>query len=581
MSTLDLEILGYFCDETLEYLQTWERICISMEKESKTGSVDWDSLCRIAHNMKGSSRSVGLVAFGAFVHQGEDFLIALRDGKLPVQTQMVSLLLEFQMILLTWVNQLHVNPDYTPDTSDFFRRLQQGTVDQNFEPVPLTSAVQPHVPALVVPEEESVEVAPKGVAAQPTSVEPPSQKKPVTEGRRSADETVRVSASKLDQLIQMIGELSTHQAIIWYSRNAQTKEQKQILQNSMYLSKKVTKELYEQALSLRMQPLQSTFQRLERNARDLAQDLGKKVNVVVSGGEVELDKTVVERVLDPLTHIVRNSIDHGIEKTEQRLSLQKSESGSLSISAQQDVSGISIHIRDDGRGLPLDRIREKAIQKGIITPATKLSQEELYAMIFLPGFSTAEAVTDVSGRGVGMDVVMRAVEDLRGTIQISSEPGKGTRFSIQLPTSLSIVEALVISLAGLTYAVPLSDLEEIVNLGDYQFNSDQTMILVRDSVIPYQDLEDYLPSTERKAEADAKNKPVLICKSGSFRVGFGIDWVDGYQQVVVRQLKGGLSKVFGFNGATILGSGDPGLILDLKSISKRYLEDSKFQGVAA
>lgn len=330
-----------------------------------------------------------------------------------------------------------------------------------------------------------------------------------------------------------------------------------------------------------MYPVQPVFQRLDRNIRDIARSLNKEVEVEVLGGEVELDKTVCEKIVEPLTHMVRNSVDHGIEKPEDRKAVGKNPHGKVKLIATQETGAVLLIIEDDGRGLNEERILKKALENKIIQPDTKLSKQEIYALIFLPGFSTAEKVTDVSGRGVGMDVVMRTIEELQGKVTIASEQGKGTRFTISLPTTLSIIDALNITMDGLDYAVPVSAVDEIVDLEEYNITQTDQMFKLRDKVIPLQNISDYLTVGNKGKSSSTECKSALVAKVGKHKVAFRVQRVNDQQQIVVRPLNDGMANVFGFSGSTILADGQPGLIIDLATILKTYIKNVQPQEKSA
>lgn len=392
------------------------------------------------------------------------------------------------------------------------------------------------------------------------------------------DETLRVSAKKLDDMIQMVGELSIQQ-------NVASHRMKSILGNSgehqtQYQLRRLTRDLYEKALSLRMQPIQPIFQRLDRTIREIGATLQKKVQVELVGGEVELDKTVCEKIIEPLTHMVRNSVDHGLESNEDRLKSGKSESGKVKLIAAQEPAAVVLMIEDDGKGLNVEKIRAKAIERGMIQESTPLTQSETFALIFLPGFSTAEKVTDVSGRGVGMDVVMRAIDSLKGQISIASEVGKGTRFTIKLPTSLSLIDALIVHIDSIEYAVPLDMIDEVVDYFPAQ-QSNPSMLSLRERVLPSVSLTDYLKIRKKQDTKTTDGRSVnfsqkaIVVRAGNHRVAFKVDGVGDQQQIVVRNLSENLTGAQGISGGTILSSGEPGLIIDIDSLAKIFLQTAQ------
>jgi two-component system chemotaxis sensor kinase CheA len=355
----------------------------------------------------------------------------------------------------------------------------------------------------------------------------------------SAGSTIRIAASKIDELIQLIGELSINQSILYQGRKEGTL-QSDICKNAINQSNKITKELHTKVLTLNMQPVQSLFQRLERVARDVARSQGKQIDIVLEGAQVELEKTVLERITDPLIHILRNAVDHGVENSEERAKTDKPEVATITLSASHDVGGVCIKISEDGKGLNTEKICEKGLERGIIPPHANWTPDEINQIIFLPGFSTAEKVTDVSGRGVGMDVVTTAIEALRGSIQLKSVQGKGTTFTIMLPTTMSIIDALVVTIDKVAYAVPTFELSEIIDLSTQKIDvtgTDGRMLSLRGAVVPVESLDHYLPALEglkqntadTPVDNETSGEPALIVRNGEKSVAFEVDSILGQQ----------------------------------------------------
>ncbi len=571
MSEIDQELLNCFCDEASDLLVKWEGICIKMEKASDEEKKPiFDELFRAAHNLKGSSRAVGLDAFGDFVHKIEDGISLLKSGESKATPDVIAALFSAQSMLLEWITSYKSGQEFSKDYKAFIVEYSA-----KFKGEKTTTKTEPQAPKVEAisesaPKDDHKVEQPKVVATPKQATQEKTTKQ--AQPKSNPDETVRVAARKLDQILEMVGELSIHQSVIWHSRQL-FEGKNALVSHSAYLARKLTRELYEKALSLRMYPVQPVFQRLDRNIRDIARSLNKEVEVEVLGGEVELDKTVCEKIVEPLTHMVRNSVDHGIEKPEDRKAAGKNPHGKVRLIATQETGAVLLIIEDDGKGLNEERILKKALENGIIQADTKLSKQEIYALIFLPGFSTAEKVTDVSGRGVGMDVVMRTIEELQGKVTIASEAGKGTRFTISLPTTLSIIDALIISMDGLDYAVPVSAVDEIVDLEEYNIQTNDQMFKLRDKVIPLQNISDYLTVGNKSQSAKTECKSALVAKVGKQKVAFRVQRVIDQQQIVVRPLNDGMANVFGFSGSTILADGQPGLIIDLATILKTYIKN--------
>ncbi len=540
-----------------------------------------EELFRVAHNLKGSSAVAGLEKFATFVHRIEDGIVLLRDGKAVVNDGVVSMLLEAQKRLSDWIIATRENAAVEFDTTDFLGRYQASFTGGQVAEAKADNSV----PSESHHEEESenagmqtagahsaTEVAGKSVPSSTGGGSKVAPGKSASKGPGSG-ETVRISAQKLDQLLQTIGELSIHQSIIWHMKG-ELKSTNKLFLNSAQLAQKLTKEIYDKALALRMQPLTNVFQRLERAIHDLSRSLGKDVRIVVAGSEVELDKAVVEKILDPLTHIVRNAIDHGVEQAAARVAAGKNPQGTIEITARQDAFGVELIVKDDGKGLSTEKLKKKALEKGLIHASREYSRAEILDFIFLPGFSTAEKVTDVSGRGVGMDVVRRTLEDLRGNIEIDSTEGVGTRFAITLPTSVSIIDAMLIKLAGQNYVVPIDAVDEVITLEDDSALVNAAMMPHNGYILPLTDMQRLLAKRSTKMNGDdGKRRAVMVCKYGQKRIGVLIDRVIGQQQVVVRSFSENISGTFGFLGGTILGNGEPGLIIDMSTLVNQFAKE--------
>jgi two-component system chemotaxis sensor kinase CheA len=323
-------------------------------------------------------------------------------------------------------------------------------------------------------------------------------------------------------------------------------------------------------MAVRMLPIGSVFNRFPRMVRDLSGSLGKRVNLVVTGDDIELDKGMVEKLADPLTHLVRNAIDHGIELPEERRAAGKPEEGTLSIVAAHQGGNVIIDVRDDGRGLPLQRIRDKARALGLVLPDVEPTIDELHAIIFAPGFSTKDEVSDVSGRGVGMDVVKRNVEALNGAISFTSERGKGSRMRIRLPLTMAIIDGLTLRIGTQVVVLPLIEVVESLRPGRAQVQTvlgRGEVIRVRDHAIPLLRLHDVLSIPG--AEKDPCRALICIVETRTTPVGLLVDEILGQAQVVVKTLETNFRRIEGVMGATILGDGQVALILDVQAIARR------------
>jgi two-component system chemotaxis sensor kinase CheA len=389
----------------------------------------------------------------------------------------------------------------------------------------------------------------------PTSLNPG---RPKTEAA-----SLRVAADKLDNLVNIVGEMVTMQARLTQVAAVCGDPEVGFVAEEM---ERLADKLRDSTLSIRMLPLGATFGTYRRLVRDLARDLGKEVELITQGGETELDKTVIEHINDPLIHLIRNCVDHGLETPDQRTAVGKPTTGKIILSASHSGAHVIITIRDDGAGLNKIAIRRKAVERGLINSEQDLTDKDLFALILSPGFSTAKNLSGVSGRGVGMDVVKQNVESLRGTLEISSKEGQGTTFSLKLPLTLAIIDGLLVRVASQHFVLPLSNILECVELNAETIKSHRgrEFVIVRDEMVPYVDM--------RKHFGISGDRPtisqLMIAETHEGKCGFLVDLVIGDHKTVIKKLGGLYKNIQSISGAAILGDGTIALILDLGEIAK-------------
>ncbi|MEK6532155.1 MAG: chemotaxis protein CheA [Deltaproteobacteria bacterium] len=386
------------------------------------------------------------------------------------------------------------------------------------------------------------------------------QKSVRAQGAREA-KTIRVDADKLDSLINLVGELVIAGGSI--SQHAQRVADSELIEAS-YVLGRLLEDIRDRAMTVRMVPIGDTFSRFQRVLRDISKSIGNDIALVIKGGETELDKTVVEKIVDPLTHLVRNSADHGIEAGPERARKGKPATGTITLNAFHDAGSIVIEVSDDGKGLDKERIVKKAIEKGLIKGGQNLSDSEVYSLIFEPGFSTAENITKLSGRGVGMDVVRRNIEELRGAVHIKSETDKGTVVSIRLPLTLAIIDGFLVKVGPSFYVIPLDMVVECVELPSSERGSvvGRSYINLRGAVLPYIRLKEVF--SEEAAEVKYEN--IVVVQYAGQKVGFVVDELFGEVQAVIRSLGRLYRGIVGVSGATILGDGKVALIVDVPKL---------------
>ena len=420
--------------------------------------------------------------------------------------------------------------------------------------------------------------APKPAAkAEPVAKAPEKQeaKTPVTK-KPQADATVRVDTSTLDTIMNMVGELVlVRNRLVSLGLNSNDEEMAKAVSNLDV----VTADLQGAVMKTRMQPIKKVFGRFPRVVRDLARSLKKDIVLEMRGEETDLDKNLVEALADPLIHLVRNSVDHGIEMPEDRLSVGKSRTGKVILSASQEGDHIELAIVDDGGGMDPDILRGIAVKRGIMDEdaASRLSNKECFNLIFAPGFSSKEKISDISGRGVGMDVVKTAINTLNGSIDIDSELGKGTKITIKVPLTLAILPTLMVGVAGHPFALPLASVNEIFHLDLSRTNvvDGQLTIIVRDKSIPLFYLQNWLAPQAGTIELRKGHGHVVIVQLGSQRVGFVVDTLIGQEEVVIKPLDNLLQGTPGMAGATITSDGHIALILDVPDLLKQYAAASR------
>ncbi|MCP5306908.1 MAG: chemotaxis protein CheA [Chromatiaceae bacterium] len=495
-------------------------------------------------------------------------------------------------------SQLPALEDYEPEDSylSWELRLHQAVdksqIDEVFEWVEddCDFAI---VPVLPEGAEAAVEAGPSQPEAAVTAASPavaaapPAPERRTGGDRRQADRrqgedrrasagagggssSIRVDIHKIDTLINMVGELVITQSMLGMLGSDFEMSRVERLKEGLAQLERHTRELQESVMGIRMVPISFSFSRFPRLVHDLSMKLGKKIELKMSGENTEVDKTVIEKIGDPLVHLVRNSLDHGIESPEERLAAGKPETGTVHLGASHRGGNIVIEIRDDGRGLPRDKILAKAIERGLAKPEDHLSDKDVYELIFQPGFSTADQVSDISGRGVGMDVVRRNINELGGAIEIDSTPGEGSAIIVRLPLTLAILDGQTIRIGEETYIVPLVSIIESIQIEESMLNKvagrGETFRL-RDEYLPIVRMHEVFGIDNH--DADRLTDGILVVVEGEGRkCGLFVDDLLGQQQVVIKSLEANYRKVEGISGATILGDGSVALIIDIPGLMR-------------
>jgi two-component system chemotaxis sensor kinase CheA len=600
------ELLAEFHSEALDHLDTIEAGLLALDDnpEDRDGI---DSLFRSFHTLKGNAGFLHLVPMQLLCHEVESLLDLARSDKLVLAPDIVTAILQSRDAVQAMLDQVYNGLEHDEEPNAVIpvshliaevARLAElhagtsGTPKAAPAPTPAPVAAPTAVSAAVavaVADSGSADAPAEPVAAAPVEAKPAASPDGEPGGLTTANvlaqaaesmataarhaSTVRVSTQKLDLLMDVVGELVIVQGQILATASQQhlhavgRSEEDHVIdeaheRNINQLSR-ITKDLQHTAMALRMVPIKPTFQKMERLVRDLAHRMGKKVSMTVHGEETEVDRTVVEEISDPLVHMIRNALDHGVEGEADRVAAGKEATGKLCLRAYHQGGSIVIELQDDGRGIDSDKVLKKAREKGIVGPDQSLTESEVLGLIFAAGFSTAAAVTDVSGRGVGMDVVRRNIERLRGTIEVKTEMGKGSTFRIRLPLTMAIIDGLILRVGGDRFVLPTT----AVKMALRPVKKDLVRVQGRGEVLDHRGkLLPLVRLHEKFGISDAQSDPtqgmvVLIEHSGRTSALL-VDEMEKKQEVVIKNLGGFFGSIAGIAGGAILGDGNIALILD-------------------
>ena len=592
LSEEDREILSSFVMESLENLDTIEVNLMDLEQDpNDTESIN--SIFRSFHTIKGVSAFLGLVRINKLAHCAENLLDKVRSGEIAVQETIVDIILESADLLKKLIQgvqsglEMGTALDIGLDIAQLIKRTDeiQTLADQlgdkpigeilihkgEISPDDLETGLdkQKEEPDKKIGQ---ILVQEKHTGPEQVVLALRDQKK---FGFRKMDLQVKVDTKKLDNLVDLTGELVIAQSMLRQNPMLLSAKDQRLTHNLGQLNQ-ITSSLQSTAMSMRMVPIKSTFQKMVRLVRDLAKNSGKEVQLKMSGEDTEIDRNVVDELYEPMVHMIRNSVDHGIETPEERTKAGKNRTGEIHLKAYHQGGKIVVEITDDGKGLDKDKIIAKAKSNQLITDESKLADPEIYNMIFQPGFSTAKQVTDVSGRGVGMDVVKKGIEKLRGRVEIDTNPGEGSTFVISLPLTLAIIEGMLVRVGQERYIIPaLAILESFRPSKDQYFTVEgkAEMILSRGKLIPLTRLNQIF-----KVECSFNNpwKGLIVTVEHDGRqMGLMIDELLGKEEVVIKNLGDALKDIKGIAGGAIMGDGKVGLILDMAGIWKIVNGDRK------
>ncbi len=609
---LDLQqFAAVYFEETEEHLADTERLLLALDPA--TPDLDaLNAIFRAAHSIKGASGMFNFSDVVSVTHVLENLLDRLRSGRMQLQAEQIDLFLDARDLIAELVAAHKAGAEQGPDTQQIVSRLNDCLNGVTAAPVaedgswglfaPLDAEATAAPPVIADDSFGFFDDAPgapaapetayglfddapgaagaaEAVAAQIIATPPaspattaavaPKVATAAPAAKAAADgeaNTIRVSVRKIDSLINLVGELVISQAMLAEQIGGDEGEVAEALQQILTQLDHNTRQLQETVMSIRMLPISFVFSRFPRMVRDVCTKLGKQVDLVLSGETTELDKSMIERLIDPLTHIVRNSIDHGIESPEKRQAAGKSDRGRVELAAFHQGGRVVIEISDDGAGLSRERIMAKAREQGMAIH-DGMSDGEVWQLIFMPGFSTAEQVTDLSGRGVGMDVVRRNIQAVGGRIDIQSVQGAGTRISLRLPLTLAIVDGMIVQVEQTNYVIPLANIVESLqpeNAGLRGIGGDGQVVQVRGDYLPLYAMRQLMGHAPRpESERDML---IIILEADGRRFAVEVDRLLGQQQVVIKSLEHNFRRLDGIAGATIMGDGSVALIVDVEQL---------------
>lgn len=536
------EFHAIFFEEAAEHLANLEHLLLSLDI-SQPDSEKLNAIFRAAHSIKGSASTFGFPDMASVTHELETLLDRVRKQELELTERIIDINLVARDVL-----------------------LDQLAAHQGGEPVPEQRVIDVIAKIRAIATQEAL--ATSNVVSIDSMVT--TETKQATSAPTTEQNSIRVSIERVDQLINLVGEL-----VITQSMLAQTAQLNQVsdepidferLQERLQQLERNTRELQESVMSIRMLPVSSVFSRFPRLVRDLAGKLNKQIELRTIGEGTEIDRGVIEKITDPLTHLIRNSVDHGIESIEERIAAGKPAKGLVTLTACHQGGSVVIEIKDDGRGLNREKLLAKANERQVPVPENPTDQD-IWQLIFAPGFSTAETVTDVSGRGVGMDVVRRNIEQLGGRVELSSMTGKGTTISIRLPLTLAIMDGMSVGIGENTYIVPLTTIIESLRPRQEDVKSvagSGRVVFVRGEYLPLVALHEVfslIPHSDRPDQGI-----LIIVDTESGRAALFVDELLGQRQVVIKSLESNYRKVPGISAATIMGDGSVSMILDVSEV---------------
>jgi two-component system chemotaxis sensor kinase CheA len=628
------EIISEFIIEAEESLDKIEPLFVELEQKGEDKDM-LDDIFRSMHTIKGAAGFLNFQNVVDVAHSSENLMKKLRDGDIALSKQLMDAILKgidmLRLLLAHLKNKDDIEEDVTPvvreldnvlsealngdsipDSADVISEQTESSVESKApapeETTPLMDSVEE--PPQSTRQDNSAADASKIIQEETAEIQPPPQapereieevaKNVQVQGNTNAEkqqptkdvgqklmeksaQNLRVDVERIDKVLDLAGEVVLVRNRLlnisnYFDQKYSSDPKSETLMETVSFLDRVTSDMQLAVMKIRMQPIKKVLSKFPRLVRDMSAGVNKDVDLIIAGEGTEVDKTVIENIGDPLTHILRNSIDHGLESSEERIAKGKSERGKIEINIFQKGNQIVIEISDDGKGIDLDKMKAKAIEKGLISKedAAKMTNEAVTDIIFMPGFSTKEVTTELSGRGVGMDVVKTNISQLNGYVEIITEKNVGTTFRLCIPLTLAIIQALMVEVSGIKYAIPLSPIEETLKISENDIDNvaGQNVLVIRDKVCPLFELNTILETGSSENES-SDYKYIIVISLGDKKFCIAVDKLVGQEEVVIKNLKGVDTNSSYVLGATITGDGKVVFILDVTCMSRELIGTAK------
>lgn len=580
------EIIGEFITEAEEALDRIDPLFVELESRGYDKEI-LNDIFRSIHTLKGAAGFLGFQTIVDVAHRAESILKKMRDGEITVKTSYIDIILESIDMLRLLIGHIKKRDGIEEDVSDLIKRLEDALnhEEQDRQAKDLVAEIVTKVNSNLSTRQDSSlngtrEISPPKMPAT-TDLGETSQGDKISADKKESLQTLRIDVDRIDKVMNLAGEIVLirnrllNVATFLNSRYPSDETVENLFESVSFLDL-VTSDMQLAVMKMRMQPLKKVFSKFPRLVRDISNAIGKEVELIISGEDTEVDRSVIEHIGDPMVHIIRNAIDHGIEPVEERINKNKDRKGRINIDAYQKGNQIIIEISDDGKGIDVDKVKKKALEKSLITidEYNKLSDEAAINLIFLPGFSTAEVATELSGRGVGMDVVKTNISRLNGYVEVNTKKDMGSTFRISLPLTLAIIQSLMVKASENIYAVPISPIEEtlIISTRDIKEIAGQKVAIVRGRIYPIFGLSEILSGS---AKGHREERYLLVISSGDRRFCIAVDELLGQEEVVIKAIDGKYTDTTYVLGATITGDGRVVLIIDPSGIARNIFNEIK------